>query len=235
MTKEQLSKTLVILVLNLCIVTGLYAMNAQAAYRQGSQGEVVKQIQTKLKNWGFYNGAVDGVFGGETKEAVIRFQKKNNLTADGVVGDNTLSALGISSQSSSGSQNSDSSSGNSGATAATDNDLYMLSRMISAEARGEPYEGQVAVGAVILNRVNHPSFPNTISGVLYQPGAFSALMDGQYDQPIADISRRAAKDALNGWDPSGGAIYYYNPAKSTNKWIFSRPTICTIGKHVFAK
>lgn len=227
MTKEQLSKTLVILVLNLCIITGLYATNAQAAYRQGSQGETVKQIQTKLKEGGHYTGSVDGVFGSGTKKAVISFQKKNGLTADGVVGEKTLAALGLGGNSSG--------SNNSGATAATDNDLYLLSRMISAEARGEPYEGQVAVGAVILNRVNHPSFPNTISGVLYQPGAFSALMDGQYDQPIADISRRAAKDALNGWDPSGGAIYYYNPAKSTNKWIFSRPTICTIGKHVFAK
>ena len=229
MTKEHLSKFLVILVLNLCILTGLYTVtSSEAAYRQGSKGETVKQIQTRLKKWDYYKGSVDGIFGAETKKAVISFQKKNGLTADGVVGDKTLAALGIS-------EKSGSSSSNSGATAASDNDLYLLSRMISAEARGEPYEGQVAVGAVILNRVDHPSFPNSISGVCYQPGAFSALNDGQFDQPIADVSRRAAKDALNGWDPSGGAIYYYNPAKSTNKWIFSRTTICTIGRHVFAK
>ena len=150
----------------------------------------------------------------------------SDLTVDGIVGAATLKALGM--------QSSSSSSG-SGASAGRDNDLYLLARMISAEARGEPYTGQVAVGAVILNRVKHPSFPNTISGVIYQPGAFSALNDGQYNQPIADSARRAAQDAMNGWDPSGGAIYYYNPAKTTNKWIWSRPVIATIGNHVFAK
>ena len=105
--------------------------------------------------------------------------------------------------------------------------------MISAEARGEPYTGQVAVGAVIINRVEHPSFPNTISGVLFQPGAFSALYDGQYDEPIADSAYQAARDAINGVDPSGGAIYYYNPKTATNQWIRSRPVITTIGRHVF--
>ena len=139
------------------------------------------------------------------------------------MGPATLQALGISSGSSSGSESG------------RDNDLYLLSRMISAEARGEPYTGQVAVGAVILNRVRHPSFPNTIAGVIYQPGAFSALNDGQFDESIAESARRAAQDAMSGWDPTGGAIYYYNPAKTTNQWIYSRPVIAQIGDHVFAK
>lgn len=201
-------------------LAAIFSFGIYGVYKQGSQGETVKTIQTKLKNWGYYKGSIDGIFGKETKNAVIYFQKKNGLTADGVAGKKTLAALGINKESSS---------------PVNDNDHYLLSRMISAEARGEPYDGQVAVGAVILNRVEHPSFPNTISGVLFQPGAFSALNDGQYDQPISEISKRAAKDAMNGLDPSGGAIYYYNPAKSTNKWIFSRPVIGKIGKHVFAK
>ena len=125
--------------------------------------------------------------------------------------------------------------GTSAAGAGQQDDLYLLAKMISAEARGEPYVGQVAVGAVILNRVKHPSFPNTIAGVLYQPGAFTALADGQFNLEPEEECRRAARDAMNGWDPSGGAIYYYNPAKSTSSWIFSRETIAVIGKHVFAR
>ena len=128
-------------------------------------------------------------------------------------------------------------SGGGGAPAqgATSDELYLMARMISAEARGEPFVGQVAVGAVILNRVESPQFPNTIAEVLYQPGALSALLDGQFDQPIADSAWRAAREALGGSDPSGGAVYYYNPVTSTSKWIFSRETITTIGKHIFAK
>lgn len=204
-----------------------------SSYKQGSKGDVVKQIQTKLKNWGYYSGSVDGVFGSGTTNAVKKFQKKNNLTADGVVGNATLKALGIQSKSTSGGS---SSKGTSGGTSTSDADThYLLSRIISAEARGEPYVGQVAVGAVVLNRVNHPSFPNTVAGVIYQPGAFTAIVDGQYDQPIAEISKKAARDAMNGQDTTGGAIYYYNPARTTNKWIYSREVITTIGKHVFAK
>ena len=211
-----------------CVLTALLLGQlgeaAAAVYRQGSSGDAVRTIQEKLKNWGYYDGEVDGIFGSGTTSAVKYFQRKNGLTPDGIVGPATLKALGMESGSSAG-----------GATSGRDNDLYLLARMISAEARGEPYTGQVAVGAVILNRVRHPSFPNTISGVIYQPGAFSALYDGQFDQPIADSARRAAQDAMNGWDPTGGAIYYYNPEKTTNKWIWSRPVIATIGKHVFAK
>lgn len=193
-----------------------------AVYKQGSYGDTVKQIQTKLKNWGYYSGSIDGVYGSATTEAVKYFQRTNKLTADGIVGPTTLAALGMSSGSTS-----------SSSSGTQSNDLYLLSRIISAEARGEPYEGQVAVGAVVLNRVKHPSFPNTMSGVIYQKGAFSAVDDGQYDQPIAEVSKRAAQEAMNGADPSGGAIYYYNPDKSTNKWIFSRPVIKRIGKHLF--
>ena len=196
---------------------------SQALSKYGSSGSEVREIQTKLKNWGYYAGSVDGVYGAETRNAVISFQKKNGLTADGICGTKTLAALGISSGSSS-------SSGYGGYTA---NEFNLLARIISAEARGEPYEWQVAVGAVILNRVAHPSFPNTLAGVIYQPGAFSCLNDGGVNAAVADSAYNAARDAINGWDPSGGAIYYYNPAKSTNQWIFSRPVIVTIGEHRF--
>ena len=196
------------------------AQQAQAAtYRQGSTGEQVRIIQTKLKNWGYYDGAVDGIFGSGTAEAVRYFQRKNGLTADGIVGPATLKALGMSSGSTSSS--------------AWDSDVALLAKVISAEARGEPYSGQVAVGAVILNRVEHPSFPNTIAGVVYQPGAFTCMVDGQFDQPVADSAYKAARDALNGADPSGGAIYYFNPATATSSWIWSRPLITVIGKHRF--
>lgn len=196
----------------------LAAQQAQAAtYRQGSTGEQVRVIQTKLKNWGYYDGAVDGVFGSQTVQAVKYFQRKNGLTADGIVGPATLRALGMESGSSTSQQAS----------------LDLLARVISAEARGEPYSGQVAVGAVILNRVEHPSFPNTIAGVVYQPGAFTCMVDGQIDQPVAESAVRAAREALNGADPSGGAIYYFNPATATSSWIWSRPLILQIGNHRF--
>ena len=151
------------------------------------------------------------------------FQRKNGLTADGVVGTKTLAALGI----------QDTGSGGSSASSSQSGDVALLARLISAEARGEPYSGQVAVGAVVLNRVEHPSFPNSISGVIYQSGAFSCLYDGQFNQPVADSAYKAARDAMNGWDPSGGAIYYFNPGTATSSWIWSRPLITVIGKHRF--
>lgn len=186
----------------------------------GSTGQEVRNIQKKLKNWGYYNGDIDGVYGSRTKAAVTYFQKKNGLTADGVAGPKTLAAMGLS-------------SGGGGTGGYSSGDVEMLARMISAEARGEPYTGQVAVGAVILNRVEHSSFPNSISGVIYQKGAFDALTDGQFNNHATESAQRAARDALNGWDPSGGAIYYYNPSTATNRWIRSRPVITQIGKHVF--
>ena len=195
------------------------AQQAQAAtYRQGSTGEQVRIIQTKLKNWGYYDGAVDGIFGSGTAEAVRYFQRKNGLTADGIVGPATLKALGMST---------------GGGGSGQESTVELLARVISAGARGEPYSGQVAVGAVILNRVEHPSFPNTVAGVVYQPGAFTCMVGGQIDQPVADSAYRAARDALNGADPSGGAIYYFNPSTATSAWIWSRPLIKVIGSHRF--
>lgn len=191
--------------------------SADALSRLGSTGSEVTKIQTRLKNWGYYTGSVDGKYGSATQKAVKEFQRKNGLTVDGIAGSATLNAMGISSSSSS----------------ASNNDVYLLARAINGEARGEPYAGQVAVGAVILNRVKHPSFPNTVAGVIYQPGAFTAVDDGQIDAAMTSSCERAARDALNGWDPTGGAIYYYNPVTATNKWIRSRPVILTIGKHVF--
>ena len=181
----------------------------------GSTGSQVSEIQSRLKNWGYYNGAVDGIFGTQTRDAVIKFQKKNGLTPDGIVGSKTLAALGISEKNSYNSA-----------------DYELLARIISAEARGESYLGQVAVGAVVLNRIEHPSFPDTLAGVVYQNGAFSCLYDGQFYKPISNSAYSAARDALNGVDPSGGAIYYYNPKTATNKWITGRPIITTIGRHV---
>lgn len=207
----------IIFILNVFII-GFAQDAAAVTYSRGSSGDTVKQIQTKLKDWGYYSGSVDGIFGSATESAIKYFQSKNGLTVDGMAGPKTLAALGISSSS---------------ATNNSSADVQLLARLISAEARGEPYSGQVAVGAVVLNRIKHPSFPNTLSGVIYQPGAFSCLNDGQFNQPVSDSAYKAARDAMNGWDPSGGAIYYFNPAKATSKWIWSRPLIVTIGKHMF--
>ncbi len=201
----------------------IVCINVFAVSKVGSRGEEVKKIQTKLKNWGYYSGSVDGVYGWQTESAVRSFQKKNGLTADGIAGTKTLNAMGISSSSASSGQSSSPNEAN----------IELLARVINGEARGEPYEGQVAVGAVVLNRVDHPSFPNSIAGVVYQKGAFTAVDDGQINAAMYASSRRAARDALNGWDPTGGAIYYYNPRTATNKWIRSREVICTIGEHVF--
>ncbi len=210
----------IINILGAMVSEAVQSRSAEALSKFGSSGQEVRNIQKKLKSWGYYKGEVDGIYGSKTKAAVIYFQKKNGLTADGVAGPKTLAAMGIS-------------SGGGGTGGYSSGDVEMLARMISGEARGEPYTGQVAVGAVILNRVEHSSFPNTISGVLYQNGAFDALKDGQFNKPATESAKRAARDALNGWDPSGGAIYYYNPKTATNKWIRSRPIITQIGKHVF--
>lgn len=193
-------------------------------YKKGSSGAVVSQIQTKLKNWGYYDGDVDGIYGSATERAVRAFQRKNGLTADGKAGAQTLEALGLPADS----------GGNSGGSGGmTGAQVDLLARLISAEARGEPYSGQVAVGAVVLNRIRHPSFPNTLSGVIYQSGAFTCITDGQFNEPVAESAYRAARDALNGVDPSGGAIYYFNPSTATSAWIWSRPLITVIGKHRF--
>ena len=210
----------VLFAVNIAVITFFQSAEA-AVYRQGSTGDAVRTIQTKLSNWGYFSGDIDGIYGPKTEEAVKYFQRKNGLTVDGVVGPATLRALGMST------------TGGETPASSQSNSVELLARVISAEARGEPYSGQVAVGAVILNRVEHPSFPNTIAGVIYQPGAFTCMVDGQFNEPVADSAYRAARDALNGADPSGGAIYYFNPDTATSAWIWSRPLITVIGKHRF--
>ena len=209
-------------ILSAALCAAVFAQTASAvAYRQGSSGSAVTTIQTKLKRWGYYFGSVDGVYGIDTVNAVREFQSKNGLSVDGVAGNSTLVALGVPVKS------SDTTSAHSSG------DVALLAKVISAEARGEPYSGQVAVGAVILNRIKPPSFPNSIAGVVYEPGAFSCMDDGQINEPVADSAYRAARDAMNGSDPTGGAIYYFNPVTATSKWIWSRPLITVIGKHRF--
>lgn len=219
--KNLLLGLALVFALNILIIT--LAQSAQATtYRQGSSGEVVRTIQQKLVRWGYFNGPVDGIYGSKTASAVKSFQRKNGLTADGITGNATLKALGM-----------QSSNPPSGGSAADSGSVDLLARVISAEARGEPYSGQVAVGAVILNRISHPSFPNTLAGVVYQPGAFTCMVDGQFDQPVSESAIRAAREAVNGSDPSGGAIYYFNPSTATSAWIWSRPLIKVIGGHRF--
>ena len=217
MKKAKLTAALAALFLvNILLIT--VSQQAEAvAYRQGSSGSVVTKIQQTLKNAGYYTYTVDGIYGSRTTAAVKKFQRARGLVVDGICGTQTLAALGIQLPNASADRNT----------------RALLARLISAEARGEPYVGQVAVGAVVLNRVRHPSFPNTIPGVIYQSGAFSCIADGQFNQPVAESAYRAADDALNGWDPTGGAIYYFNPNTATNAWIWSRPLILTIGKHMF--
>lgn len=220
-----------ILVLLIGIIVSIFLFvvkikSVQAISKYGSRGDEVKQIQTKLKNWGYYNGSVDGVYGSGTLAAVKSFQKKNGLTVDGIAGKKTLQAMGIFTSSTTSGSNSNSISSSS---------LNLISRFVYAEARGEPYKGQVAVAAVILNRVKDSRFPNTVSGVVYQSGAFTCVSDGQINLSPNETAKKAAQDAMNGWDPTYGAIYYFNPNTATNKWIWSRPMTITIGKHRFCK
>ena len=209
----------------LCLCIG--GESIAATLRVGSSGEDVKTLQTKLKRWGYYTGSIDGVFGAGTKKAVIAFQKKNGLTPDGIVGAATLKALGMSA---SGGSGSSSSSGTN-----TDGNLYLLARLVYGEARGEPYKGQVAVAAVVLNRVKSSQFPNSVSGVIYQSGAFSVVNDGQINLTPDETAIKAARDAMNGYDPTNGCLYYYNPAKTTNQWMLSKPVLLVIGNHSFFK
>lgn len=237
-----MKKRLIIIAVVLCItamgigVTQISLANkeaenvyvATAVLKQGSRGDLVKTVQTKLKRWGYYTGSVDGIYGSQTKSAVKYFQRKNGLTVDGIVGKETLSALGISSSALSG----NSSSGSVGNYSSAD--VALLARVVYGEARGESYTGQVAVAAVVLNRIKSSSFPNTVSAVVYQPYAFTCVADGQINYTPNQTAYNAAKDAINGWDPTGGAIYYYNPKTATSAWIYSRKVTTTIGNHVFA-
>lgn len=192
-------------------------MEILALSRRGSKGTEVRNIQTRLKSWGYNIGTVDGIYGAKTEAAVKKFQRNNGLTPDGIAGPATLAKIGLS----------------TGSNSSYNSNVNLLARIISGEARGESYTGQVAIGAVVLNRVRHASFPNSIAGVIYQSGAFTAVSDGQINVTPSESCRKAAIDALNGWDPTGGAIYYYNPVTATNSWIRSRRIIATIGKHVF--
>ena len=217
-------------VVAMCVGTGIWSMAVSGTSsltavvsKLGSSGAEVKKVQQKLKSLGYYNGSVDGVYGTGTKKAVTAFQKNCGITADGICGSKTLLYLGLGRSSGGGSNN----------TGYTDADVELLAKVISAEARGESYEGQVAVGAVILKRVAHPDFPDSLSGVVYQKGAFSCVNDSNWYAPVAESSKRAARDALNGWDPSGGAVYYFNAAKTSDKFMHSRTVIKEIGNHKF--
>jgi len=181
-----------------------------------------KEVQTVLKKWGYYTGSVDGINGPLTKSAVKRFQRKYGLTADGVVGPLTAAKMGLKVK------------GGTGAGSYNNNDLYLLAKLVHSEARGESYTGQVAVAAVVLNRVDDSRFPNTIAGVIYQPWAFTAINDGQFNLEPNQTAYQAAKDAMNGWDPTYGAVYYYNPRTATSSWIRSTKTVTVIGQHVFS-
>lgn len=205
------------------VVPNISQSGVEVVYASTLTKSQIKTVQTKLKRWGYYSGSVDGIYGVKTKSAVKSFQKKNGLTADGIVGKKTASALGMT-------LSSDTTD-----NATTSNaDLSLLAKCVYAEARGESYTGQVAVAAVILNRVKSASFPNTIAGVIYQPYAFTAVDDGQINLSPNQTAYNAARDAMNGWDPTYGALYYYNPSTATSSWIFSRQTTVTIGSHVFA-
>lgn len=197
--------------------------SSYALSKYGSRSDEVRQIQTKLKRWGYYNGNVDGIYGSQTLSAVKWFQSKNGLSVDGIAGPKTLAAMGIYSSSS------------TNTTTNSSSDLNLLARLVYAEARGEPYTGQVAVASVVLNRVKSSSFPNSVAGVIYQRGAFDVVSDGQINLTPNSTAKKAAQDAINGWDPSYGAIYYFNPNTATSKWIWSRPLTVVIGNHRFCK
>jgi len=205
------------ILLNLSVITDNSSRETLSYY--GSSGKEVIEIQKRLKAWGYYRGPIDGKYGYQTYQAVRYFQSKNGLKVDGIAGKQTLYALGLP----------------TGTSSTTNSNIDLLARLIHGEARGEPYEGMVAVGAVVLNRVADSRFPNTIAGVIYQKGAFDVVTDGQINLPPNDTSYKAAQDALNGWDPTYGCIYYYNPATATSKWIWSRPIIVKIGNHNFCK
>lgn len=223
--KTIISMIIIILTFAIFISYNIFFRNneVEALSKYGSRGDEVTQIQTKLKRWGYYTGSIDGIYGTQTQKAVRYFQSKNGLTVDGIAGKNTLAAMGIYSSS------------NSNSNSSYSTNLNLLARLVHGEARGEPYIGKVAVAAVVLNRVKSSSFPNTVAGVIYQKGAFDAVSDGQINMSPDSTSKKAAQDALNGWDPSYGAIYYFNPNTATNKWIWSRPMTVTIGNHRFCK
>lgn len=226
-SREQTSnlvKLAILVMINLCIIYFAFSQSPSSTVvsaekstidvvsQYGSQSDEVTQIQTRLKSWGYFSGPVTGYYGSQTTEAIKKFQQTHGLSATGVADEKTLELIGLPSSSSS-------------SASVSNSDFELLARIISAEARGEPYIGQVAVGAVVLNRVESSSFPDSISGVVYQPGAFTAITDGQINEAVTESAHRAAQEALNGSDPTGGALYYYNPDKtSNNKQVDSFPS-----------
>ena len=210
---------IVLLLGSMCFVCG----NAEAKnIVKGDTTENIKIVQQRLYNLKYYTYKVDGIWGSRTLAAVKNFQRDKGLVADGIVGAKTEKALGVTLS-------------QSGNTSLSSTELNLLARCVYSEARGEPYTGQVAVAAVVLNRVRNSSFPNTVSGVIYQPGAFTAVSDGQINLTPNETAYKAARDALNGWDPTNGCLYYYNPATATSKWIWSLKVELTIGRHSFAR
>ena len=210
---------IVLLLGSMCFVCG----NAEAKnIVKGDTTENIKIVQQRLYNLKYYTYKVDGIWGSRTLAAVKNFQRDKGLVADGIVGAKTEKALGVTLS-------------QSGSTSLSSTELNLLARCEYSEARGEPYRGQVAVAAVVLNRVRSSSFPNTVSGVIYQPGAFTAVSDGQINLTPNETAYKAARDALNGWDPTNGCLYYYNPATATSKWIWSLKVELTIGRHSFAR
>ncbi|MGB9679052.1 MAG: spore cortex-lytic enzyme [Thermoanaerobacteraceae bacterium] len=195
----------------------------------GNTGDQVSKVQSRLRDWGYYKGNVDGFFGVKTWLAVRKFQAYNGLNITGIVDDDTKVALGFTTNA------QDIAATYQSSSVTTNDDAYLLAMLINGEARGEPFVGKVAVGAVVMNRVRDPRFPKTIAGVIFQPGAFSAVDDGQMWLPPSSESLKAARDAISGWDPTGGALYYYNAMKVSNYWIFDRPIVTQIGRHIFAR
>lgn len=233
MRKKTVSVILITVVLVIALLyntqlSDLFGYSVATLSKYGSSGEEVRNIQTRLSNWGYYTGDIDGMYGYLTYNAVKYFQSKNGLYTDGIAGPETLAALGLPT----GEQ---ASSGGQGTGNQDTGDVQLLARLIHGEARGEPYEGKVAVGAVVLNRTRDSRFPKTIAGVIYQPGAFDAVYDGQINLAPDASSLNAARDAMNGWDPSYGCVYYYNPSTATSSWIWTRQIVVVIGKHNFAK
>jgi N-acetylmuramoyl-L-alanine amidase len=249
-----------LVILTVCVVfglLGLYSLQhttqsretfSSAILTEGSSGKDVYELQGRLKALGYYNGTVDGIFNGATKNAVTWFQWKFGMKSDGVVGAKTKLKLwnatkdwrptaedlpvGAGGNTGAGNSSKLPASNNLGFTA---QDMKYMANAVFGEARGEPYEGQVAVAAVIINRVKSPEFPKTATGVIFQPGAFTAVSDGQIYLTPNDKAVKAVKDAMSGWDPSDGCLYYFNPDTATSKWIWSRPQYKTIGKHIFCR
>lgn len=217
----------------------LFCMNwvfcAQAAVLEvGSRGNDVVKVQKRLIKYGYLKGEADGRYGEATRNAVRLFQRRNGLSVDGKVGADTAAALGVTLSKKGSSSSSASRAASSSSTGYVSADHRLLAKCVYAEARGEPYKGQVAVAAVVLNRVASSSFPNTVSGVIYQSGAFTCVDNGSINNTPDSSCIRAALDALNGWDPTGGCLYYYNPKTAVDKWIFSRTVQTVIGRHSFA-